>query len=182
MAKKRLFVEGITQLDKAGRVFLIKDKKCLRCKIDFKSIFTKKEYCSRKCYLLGAQERSTCWLKTEAGHRWKLENQTKNSRQRRIRALIKLGGKCTRCGFNDLRALHIDHVYNDGKTERKVRKSIEHGIWVGTVDVSRYQLLCANCNWIKRTEQAEVGKDDYNSYIKTIEKTITLSKKDLLLR
>ena len=159
-------------------VFRVLSRECLRCGSGFKTPYTRKLYCSRKCYMDGIQERSTKWLKTEEGHNWKVNNQRKNARQRRIRALIALGGKCIRCGYKDLRALHIDHVNSDGNLERKSRKTVESKLWIGKdIDKSRYQILCANCNWIKRIEEAEVGLDDYNSYLKDIEKTITLSKK-----
>lgn len=77
---------------------------------------------------------------------------------------ILLGNKCQRCGFNDARAFQIDHVKGDGCKEmmslqrknivryyRKVLESIKNG-------ENKYQLLCANCNWIKRVEKKEYKK------------------------
>jgi hypothetical protein len=79
--------------------------------------------------------------------------------ERRIRlhqeAIIVLGGKCAHCGFSDMRALQIDHVNGGGHQERKhvnqetICKRILQGKTEG------YQVLCANCNWIKRIEQKE---------------------------
>ncbi len=70
-----------------------------------------------------------------------------------------LGDKCVKCGFSDKRALQIDHVNGGGYQEIKnlsarqryhnVLKSIE-------LKDNKYQLLCANCNWIKRFTDKEV--------------------------
>lgn len=77
---------------------------------------------------------------------------------RLIRAEIvtKLGGKCKRCGFDDPRALQIDHVNGDGWTELKGQIGKYAYLKGVLADMkSRYQLLCANCNWIKRAEEGE---------------------------
>lgn len=65
----------------------------------------------------------------------------------------KLGGKCSRCGFEDRRALQIDHINGGGKKEIKrgwqwVKKALDE-------NNQDYQILCANCNWIKRHERGE---------------------------
>jgi hypothetical protein len=66
-----------------------------------------------------------------------------------------LGSKCAVCGFNDPRALEIDHVNDNGNKERKIYstyayyKHILEEILSGSKD---YQLLCANHNAIKRYE------------------------------
>lgn len=68
-----------------------------------------------------------------------------------------LGRRCVRCGFSDERALQIDHINGGGATERKtlnlptMHKKILREKGVG------YQILCANCNWIKRAENKEAG-------------------------
>jgi len=79
-----------------------------------------------------------------------------------------LGGKCVKCGFSDWRALQIDHINGDGNTERKKQKSpscIYKMIFESiNLKENKYQLLCANCNWIKRYEKNEHNKlRKYNS-------------------
>jgi hypothetical protein len=72
----------------------------------------------------------------------------------RLAAIEFLGGKCARCGFGDLRALQIDHVNGGGNIERKsigLKKTYERAV----TGASGYQLLCANCNMIKRIENRE---------------------------
>ncbi len=77
--------------------------------------------------------------------------------EKRKEALVALGGKCARCGFTDWRALQIDHVHGGGTKERRENP--------GTISLylrviaraasGKYQVLCANCNWIKRFEESE---------------------------
>lgn len=108
--------------------------------------------------------------KSKDGHRASCkECENKKRRQRReqgleweqrIRqaAIDKLGGCCVRCGFSDPRALQIDHKNGGGCKERTLLGS-NRLIFKKIVDgqIEEYQLLCANCNWIKRVENYEVG-------------------------
>lgn len=75
----------------------------------------------------------------------------------RKKILFLLGGKCNKCGFSDERALQIDHINGDGYKERRQgvarKNTIINEIIIGK---KRYQLLCANCNWIKRFENNEI--------------------------
>ncbi len=67
-----------------------------------------------------------------------------------------LGNKCVKCGFTDERALQIDHINGNGHQDRK-----EKGDYYGrilkelTTIPDKYQLLCSNCNWIKKFENDE---------------------------
>lgn len=73
---------------------------------------------------------------------------------RRREALETMGGKCVECGFNDWRALQIDHVNGGGSQEFK--KIGHRAAYKKAVKGDpNYQLLCANCNWIKRYENNE---------------------------
>lgn len=72
--------------------------------------------------------------------------------------------KCAKCGFSDMRALCLDHIYNDGAEERRM---ITNGVrnnfngqkiyqWVKKNNFpDRYQVLCFNCNIIKQRELSE---------------------------
>jgi hypothetical protein len=73
----------------------------------------------------------------------------------RFKAFEILGGpKCKRCGFADHRALQIDHVNNDGCLRRRISKEMGVTLYRRVVKASGegYQVLCSNCNWIKRAE------------------------------
>lgn len=80
-------------------------------------------------------------------------------RTQRIELLKFVGGcKCKRCGNDDWMVLQIDHVYGGGNKEQKENKRPsspkiyqEHI----TKTPNKYQILCANCNWIKRYENKE---------------------------
>jgi hypothetical protein len=74
----------------------------------------------------------------------------------RKRALAALGGMCVKCGFSDERALQIDHVHGLSGQEREHRSKMYKRVLSGTHS-GAYQLLCANCNWIKRAERGEHG-------------------------
>lgn len=74
----------------------------------------------------------------------------------REKLLTLLGHKCVRCGFTDVRALQVDHINGGGNQERKACKSLDEYyqkiIECGGIG---YQILCANCNQIKRHEKQE---------------------------
>lgn len=72
------------------------------------------------------------------------------SKALRRAALDVLGGVCVGCGFDDHRALQIDHINGGGGRERAIIKSRDAFNKKVIADQAGYQLLCANCNWIKR--------------------------------
>ncbi len=74
----------------------------------------------------------------------------------RAAAVTHLGDCCARCGFDDPRALQIDHVLSDGNVDRNTKSTwqILQSV-LASIPGERFQLLCANCNWIKRHELGE---------------------------
>ena len=67
-----------------------------------------------------------------------------------------LGSKCIRCGFSDVRILHVDHIFNDGAEERRKHRIKNGGrhsdmtrYYFNHMTEGRYQLLCPNCNNLK---------------------------------
>lgn len=103
----------------------------------------------------------------------KSDSHTHYGQKIRRKILRILGDKCVRCGFSDWRALQVDHVNGDGNKERSGKQfdreyrgyrshnnysllnAIQESLRNGE---NKYQLLCANCNWIKKYENNEVGK------------------------
>ena len=70
-----------------------------------------------------------------------------------------LGVICKKCGFDDIRALNIDHVFNDGAIERRTRNNgireggSRHSLYREVIrSHERYQRLCCNCDRIKAVE------------------------------
>lgn len=84
----------------------------------------------------------------------------KLTRKQRIRYLLiqKYGAKCKSCGIKDYRVLQLDHVKGGGEKQRKEQSNnhIYKTILDGGEPLSKYQLLCANCNWIKKYENSEL--------------------------
>ncbi len=92
----------------------------------------------------------------------------KKDYENRIRYRLELmdilgGKKCKQCGFTDNRALHIDHIKGGGCREYKP----QHGynsmrMYVFYVKhpeqaKKKLQVLCANCNSIKRYTNGELN-------------------------
>lgn len=71
-----------------------------------------------------------------------------------------LGSSCKQCGFKDVRALQVDHVNGGGSQEVRSRTRLFCKVVLDSIAASenKYQLLCANCNWIKRYENNEVAQ------------------------
>jgi hypothetical protein len=64
--------------------------------------------------------------------------------------------KCARCGFDDIRALCVDHIDGGGN---KHRKEIGEGNLYSWIIKNKFpdgfQILCANCNMIKLMDEGE---------------------------
>lgn len=86
----------------------------------------------------------------------------RSTRVLRNKILDMLWRKCAACGTTDIRVLAIDHVNGGGRKERKRFKSyysyLKHVLDELSVGSKNYQLLCANCNQIKKHENYEVEK------------------------
>ena len=91
----------------------------------------------------------------------KRAEQRERTRQRRATLLELLGGKCRHCGFSDIRALQVDHRDGNGAKRNRelgIGSSSDPAFYrYATSHLEEFQLLCANCNWIKRYELQEVN-------------------------
>ena len=82
----------------------------------------------------------------------------------RQKCIAVLGGKCVMCGFDDERALCLDHVNGGGTAQRKSISPSQYytvvlnEILAGSIE---YQCLCANCNKIKAIENKEYNQKKY---------------------
>ncbi len=102
------------------------------------------------------RDQKKSWYKKNIA-RLTVERRTyQHKRYERLRqaVLAFYGNKCSRCSFNDSRALQLDHIFGGGTKEHCL-----HGTdttYNRALKFSHeYQLLCANCNWIKRVENKE---------------------------
>ena len=99
-------------------------------------------------------------------HRKKRALDSRQQYEKTRSALLELlGSICCICGFSDKRALQIDHKYGHGKKEinsysnlqSMYRYYVKHPIFA----INNLQILCANCNWIKRHKNNEDNKRLY---------------------
>lgn len=125
-------------------------------------------------------EYSNNWLKTHKIHRSYYN--TKRSVKLRFKLMDVLGGRrCIRCGFSDWRALQIDHINGGGSKESKqmsYQKRRKFYIDNPELAKQKLQVLCANCNWIKRHDLSEIPYKHQPK--KTTEKTYAEVMKERL--
>ena len=114
------------------------------------------------------------WLaKSEENRQKARQSCLKSYRKQKAKLFALLGGKCAVCGFADERALQVDHINGGGSEQRTAQRlsnklGLDHYKQYVKMSVSdllsQHQLLCANCNWIKRAEKGEcVGGHFYKS-------------------
>jgi NADPH-dependent 7-cyano-7-deazaguanine reductase QueF len=101
-------------------------------------------------------EKQKKYKKYQQEHPEIYRNATQKCRKKlKLKVFEKLGNKCVRCGITDIRVLQIDHVNGHGNKEHKELKDYGFMLKVLADTEGNYQLLCANCNWIKRYENKE---------------------------
>jgi len=74
-------------------------------------------------------------------------------RDRRVKSIINLGGKCVICEINDSDVLQFDHINNDGHLYQN-----KHIINQVEDNPEKFQLLCANCNTKKEAHRRELDR------------------------
>jgi len=83
----------------------------------------------------------------------------KQYHQAKERLFDILGRICVKCGYNDIRILQFDHINGGGNADQKRFSSNYHmyRYYVIHADEAKLllQVLCPNCNWIKRVENKE---------------------------
>lgn len=104
--------------------------------------------------------REAILARTNAYKKARRAEQNRRERIAREEIIDALGGKCAECGFADRRALQVDHVRGNGAEHR--RKENHNRYWrkiLADLDSGDYQVLCANCNWMKGAIQQTAEKD-----------------------
>lgn len=103
----------------------------------------------------------------KARQAYKRMNWSKHLEAQKADTYLAMGNKCCQCKFADKRCLQIDHVNGNGKID-KTRTSnrlqyLKHVKQSFLNKENKYQLLCANCNWIKRHTNKELPPRKDNS-------------------
>ena len=128
---------------------------------------------ARKVYLSKLNEKKRERYATDEKFRrrvYKKDNAYLKYQAKREAVIEYLGGRCSDqdCtsfnadgsrGCKDTRCLQIDHVMGDGALCRRVKGAEGSRLLdtvLKTVPGEIYQLLCANCNWIKRAVNREL--------------------------
>ena len=101
-------------------------------------------------------------LRNATKHRERYSQSRKlKMKEKRLLLFDILGGRiCIRCGYsNDTRALTFDHVRDDGHEDRKIHYG-GYGFYTfytknPEIAKSNLQVLCCNCNSIKKYESME---------------------------
>ena len=72
--------------------------------------------------------------------------------------------KCQHCGYSDIRTLSIDHIDGKGAFHRRKDKNCRNiYVWLKEREYpSGFQVLCMNCQWIKRVENNEITHRQHN--------------------
>ena len=101
------------------------------------------------------------WLRSEKGKKAMREQKRRQYHRRKMEVYALWNFRCIRRGFDDVRALQLDHINGGGCADKKFQKDkLSEYVWIlrnETEGKKKYQLLCANCNWIKRSERKEIG-------------------------
>ena len=84
-----------------------------------------------------------------------ISKHAKYRRKQRKYALSLLGMRCVKCGYEDIRALHIDHINpvlrksNKDKKHKDTATDVLNAYKRGLSLENEFQVLCANCHYIK---------------------------------
>lgn len=95
------------------------------------------------------------------------EHQNQMNQQVRIETLTYYGKgelACVRCGYNDIRALSIDHIKGDGKALRDLGELTGVALYRRLKNLGYpegYQTLCMNCQFVKRDADKEATGRPY---------------------
>ena len=84
----------------------------------------------------------------------KRTNKRRGVKRSREKLFKCLGNKCVVCGENDPIYFHVDHINNDGHTDRY--RSVRYIDY--KENPHRFQLMCANCNWAKHMNGGKIYK------------------------
>lgn len=132
-------------------------------------MFDQKSYMReyRKKNKVKMAEQTRAWCRKNSSRNKELNVEERNRLKLDVFSHYAIEGiKCCRCGFSDIRALTIDHVKNNGADERRflfgdrtcAGTTFYRWLRKNGYPNNGYQVLCFNCNWIKKVENQECQK------------------------
>jgi len=113
--------------------------------------------------------------KKEYAKQYDLKNQEKLKEKRKIYKFNKRiivynhycngDARCQRCGETNIKCLSIDHINSGGRKHRKEINNRSLPIWlIQNCFPKGFQILCMNCQFIKRVEEKECGGSGKRAY------------------
>lgn len=150
------------------RIYICRPCDCAQRKIRYKEspqqhLGYRKSYKERNKEKIAASDaRYRDENREEISNRKKTESQRSHNREymlKRKTAVFKHYSHgsfcCAQCGFSDIRALSVDHIEGGGRQHRReINQPIYHWLFKNGFPEG-YQILCMNCQFIKRTENNE---------------------------
>lgn len=146
------------------------------------------KYCGQRCYLAarwggngkcrqcgGICETQFCTPSCQTTY-WNKHGAARHKHPRnwarKMEIIHSLGGKCSACGFDDIRAIDIDHI----DRSKKVKKFKTGWNWSRrfsdwAANVGNLRLLCANCHRLHTWEQRGFGRG-----LRSLDEKIRLSQ------
>lgn len=109
---------------------------CIQCGRELTG--KQKKYCSR-----------TCQNKISNTRNQNYEAQQKRGRERKAKLIEKMGGGCSRCGYNKCHAALSFHHLRDKSFQLSIRELSNHSMERITEEAAKCVLLCANCHMEK---------------------------------
>lgn len=126
---------------------------CPECGSEFKPYphDDRKKFCCHTCALRFGRRRDA--LDVDGT---RLRRQRYHLRKR-LAVIQLLGAVCRRCGFNDARALEVNHIVGGGRAEHRDRRGVNfyNDILMGKRTTVDLELLCANCNVLYEFERGK---------------------------
>jgi RNase P subunit RPR2 len=109
-------------------------------------------------------KRHTYWIKYRSENTEHLAEIARKSKLKLKREVLShySEGKivCAKCGYSDVRALGLDHINGRGSEQRK--KGFVGNGYYSWLKKNGFppglQVLCMNCNWIKRVDNNELRR------------------------
>ena len=100
------------------------------------------------------------------------EEQRKRGIKRKLEAIIKLGGGCSKCGYDgNLSALEFHHITLDEKSfTLDLRNFANYSIEKLNKEVDKCKVLCTNCH--REEHNPTLSKDLYDEFLKYEKSTL----------
>lgn len=107
--------------------------KCTTCEKELQG--RQRKYCSRKCHNSNGNKNHQNYT-----------NQQRRGLEKKIKAVMRFGGKCMKCGYDkNLSALHFHHIA--GKDfQIDLRRFSNTSDKVIEQELSKCELVCGNCH------------------------------------